>query len=161
MIKFAAVLLFVISLASAFRNPTWHIIHKEVFPKRWHSSCDSIIADCEDRIDLLADQYNIYTTEGRARYLSDVYVLVCGRCFDDFERFYSCTGDEDLAEELREADCACSDVNGKYCTELLFDGFDLSTCVNKNDEIDDICISTCQDLRTIRAYWGCCTTSYE
>ena len=157
MIKFAAVLLFVISLASAFRNPTWHIIHKEVFLKRWHSSCDSIIADCEDRI----DQYNIYTTEGRARYLSDVYVLVCGRCFDDFERFYSCTGDEDLAEELREADCACSDVNGKYCTELLFDGFDLSTCVNKNDEIDDNCISTCQDLRTIRAYWGCCTTSYE
>ena len=116
MIKFAAVLLFVISLASAFRNPTWHIVHKEVFLKRRHSSCDS---DCEDRIDSLADQYNIYTTEGRARYLSDVYVLVCGSCFDDFEHFYSCTGDEDLAEELREADCACSDVSMELLMEIF------------------------------------------
>ena len=27
--------------------------------------------------------------------------------------------------------------------------------------IADICTSTCQDLRTLRNYWGCCTSSFE
>ena len=164
MIKIAAVFLFVISLASAIRNPTRHIIHQEVFLKRSvesrQSSCDSIIAECSARIISLADQYDIDTTEGLARYLSAVAVIQCESCFDDFERFYMCTGDDELAEQLREASCARSDNDGKYCEESLFDGIaneDLPSC----DEEDDVCTATCQDLRTLRNYWGCCTSSFE
>ena len=151
MIKIAAVLLFVISLASAFRNPTRHIIHQEVFQKRSvetrQSSCISIIADCYDRMDSLDTE-------------SAVAVLRCESCFDDLERFYRCTGDDDLAEGLREAECARSDNDGKYCAESLFDGVangDILVC----GEEDDICIATCKDLRTLRNYWGCCTSSFE
>ena len=71
-----------------------------------------------------------------------------------------CTGDDDLAEELREADCARSDVDSKYCTESLYDGIangDIRAC----DDEDDVCDSTCQDLCTLRNYWGCCTSSFE
>ena len=171
MITIAAVLLFVISSTSALRNPTRHIIHnvhQEVFLKRSveirQSSCDSIIADCNARIISLAQQYNINTTEGLARYLSDVAVLQCGSCFDEYESYFRCTGDDDLAEQLREASCARSDIDGKYCEESLNDGVangDLSTCVDEVDEMVEICISTCQDLRTLRAYWGCCTSSFE
>ena len=164
MIKIVAVLLFVISSTSALRDPTSHIVHHQVFLKRSvetrQSSCYPIIADCEDRIDSLADRYNISTTEGLARYFSDVFVLICGSCFDEYERFYNCTGDDDLAEELREADCVRSDVDGKYCAESLFDGIangDLRAC----DEDDDVCEATCQDLRNLRSYFGCCTTSFE
>ena len=163
MIKIAAVLLFVISSTSALHNPTRHIIHQEAFLKRpvetRQSSCIPIIADCKDRIDSLADLYNTSTTEGFARYLSDVYVIECGSCFDEYERFYSCTGDDDLAEEL-EVDCARSDIDGKYCAESLFDGIaneDLPLC----GEEDDVCVATCQDLRTVRTYLGCCVASYE
>ena len=163
MIKIAAVLFFVISLASAFRNPASHIIHQKVFLKRpvesRQSSCDSIIADCEDRIDSLADQYNLNTTEGAARYLSAVAVIECGSCFDEYESYFRCTGEDDLAEEIREADCARSDVDGKYCEQSVFDGMasgDLPLC----GEVGDVCISTCQDLRTIRNYGGCCVSSY-
>ena len=55
-----------------------------------------------------------------------------------FRRFYNCTGDDDLAERLREADCVRSDVDGKYCAESFFDGItngDLRAC----DEDDDVC----------------------
>ena len=163
MIKIAAVLFSVILLASAFRNPTRHIIHQKVLLKRSsetrQSSCTSIIAECAARIISLADAYDD-TTEGLARYLSAVAVIKCESCFDDFERFYMCTGDDELAEELRKTDCARSDVDGKYCTESLYDGIangDIRAC----DEQDDVCDSTCQDLRTLRNYWGCCTSSFE
>ena len=167
MIKIAAVLLFVISSTTALRNPTRHIIHnvhQEVFLKRSveirQSSCDSIIADCSARIVSLAQQHDLTTNEGLARFLSDVAVLQCGSCFDDFERFYTCTGDDDLAEQLREASCARSDIDGKYCSESLFDRIasgDLRAC----DEEDDACEATCQDLRDLRSNLGCCTTSFE
>ena len=159
-----AVLLLVISLASALRNPTRHIVHQEVFLKRSvetrQSSCASIIADCEDRITSLGQEYDIGTTEGFARYQSAVDDIQCGSCFDDFARFYMCTGDDDDAEELREARCARSDNDGKYCTESLFDGIangDVLVC----GDIGDICVATCQHLRTLRNYWGCCTSSFE
>ena len=74
--------------------------------------------------------------------------------------YYTCTGNDDLTEQLREAICARSDVDGKYCDESFYDGIangDLPAC----DEEDDVCISTCQDLRTVRSYWGCCTSSFE
>ena len=164
MIKIAAVLIFVISSTTAFRNPTRHIIHQEVFLKRSvetrQSSCFPIIADCEDGIDSLADRYDTNTTEGLARYLSAVFVIVCGSCLDEYESYFMCTGDDELAERLREADCARSDVDGKYCAESVYDGIangDLRAC----DEEDDVCDATCQDLRTLRNYWGCCTSSYE
>ena len=172
MIKITAVLLFVVSMASAFRNPTRHIIHQEVFLKRpaetRQSSCDLIIADCDDRIDSIEDQYDTSAVEGRSRYLSDVFVLACESCLDDYERYYSCNGDDYDAEVLREAYCARSDVNGKYCGESFFDGVangDLSPYVNEDEEIGEIedtcCISTCQDLRNILAYFGCCASSFQ
>ena len=74
--------------------------------------------------------------------------------------FYMRHVDDDAAEELREAQCARSDNDGKYCAESLFDGVangDLLVC----GETDDICIATCKDLRTLRNYWGCCTSSFE
>ena len=167
MIKIAAVLLFVISSTTALRNPTRHIIrdvHQEVFLKRSfetrQSSCDSIIEDCNDRIIALAQQHDLTTNEGLARFLSDVVVLQCGSCFEEYESFYRCTGDDELAEQLREADCARSDIDGKYCAESLYDGIangDLPAC----DEEDDVCVATCQDLRNLRTYWGCCTASFE
>ena len=61
---------------------------------------------------------------------------------------------------MREASCVRSDIDGKYCEESLFDGIandDLPAC----DEEDDVCVTTCQDLRTLRNYWGCCTSSFE
>ena len=161
MITIAAVLLFVISSTSALHNPTRHIIHQEVFLKRSvETRQSSIIADCAPRIISLAQQYDITTTEGFARYLSDVAVLQCESCFDEFESYYRCTGDDDLAEQLREAQCARSDVDGKYCAESFFDGIasgDIRAC----DEEDDACEATCQDLRDLRSNLGCCTMSYE
>ena len=167
MIKIAAVLLFVISSTTALCNPTRHIIHdvhQEVFLKRSfetrQSSCDSIIEDCNDRVISLAQQHDLTTNEGLARFLSDVVVLQCGSCFDEYESFYRCTGDDELAEQLREADCARSDIDGKYCAESLYDGIangDLPAC----DEEDDVCVATCQDLLNLRTYWGCCTASFE
>ena len=163
MIKIAAVLFFVISLVSAFRNPASHIIHQKVFLKRLvesrQSSCESIIEDCDDRIDSLADQYDLDTTEGAARYYSAVVVIQCGSCFDEYESYLTCTDEDDLAEEFRETFCARSDVDGKYCGQSKFDGIasgDLPIC----GEYRDICISTCQDLRTIRNYGGCCVSSF-
>ena len=172
MMKITAVLLFVVSLASAFRNSTRHIIHQEVFLKRpaetRQSSCDLIIADCKDRIDSIKDQYDTSAVEGRSRYLSDATVLACESCLDDFERYYSCTGEYYDAEVLREANCARSDVNGKYCGESFFDGVangDLSPYVKEGEEIsrisDTCCISTCQDLHNILAYFGCCASSFQ
>ena len=163
MIKIVAVLLLVISSTSALRDP-WHIIHHKVFLKESvetrQSSCDLLTADCDATIDLLADRYNLSTTEGLARFYSDVAILQCESCFDEYESYFRCTGDDDLAEQLREASCARSDIDGKYCEESLFDGIangDLPAC----DEEDDVCVATCQDLRTIRTYWGCCTSSFE
>ena len=123
------------------------------------SSCDSIIADCTNRSISLAEQYNLTTTEGLHRYLSAVAVLQCESCFGDLERYYRCTGDNDSAVELREADCARSDNDGKYCAQSIFDGIasgDLPVC----GKDDDICDATCQDLRTQRNYGGCCASSY-
>ena len=163
MIKIAAVLLFVFSLASAFRNPARHIIHQKLFLKgsveSRQSSCDSMVADCNARIASLAGEYDLHTIEGYARYRSAVSVLRCESCFDDFENYYMCTGDNDFAELFREAECARSDVDGKYCEQSEFDGIasgDLPLC----GEVDVPCISTCQDLRTIRSYGGCCVSSY-
>ena len=164
MIKIAAILLFFILSTTASRDFTRHIINRKVFLKRSvetrQSSCYSIIEDCNDRVISLAQQHDLTTNEGLARFLSDVVVLQCGSCFDEYESFYRCTGDDDLAEQLREADCARSDIDGKYCAESLYDGIangDLPAC----DEEDDVCVATCQDLRNLRTYWGCCTTSFE
>ena len=60
---------------------------------------------------------------------------------------------------MREADCARSDNDGKYCAQSIFDGIasgDLPVC----GKDDDICDATCQDLRTQRNYGGCCASSY-
>ena len=92
MIKIAAVLLFVILSTSALREPTRHIIHHQVFLRRSverQSSCDSTIADCNERIIALAQQHDLTTNEGLARYLSDVAVLQCESCFDEFESYYT------------------------------------------------------------------------
>ena len=164
MIKIAAVLLFVISLASAFRNPASHIIHQKVFLKgsveSRQSSCDLMIAHCNARIISLAADYDLNTTKGFARYLSAAAVIQCESCFDEYENYFMCTGDDNLAVQLREADCARSDVDGKYCQQSVFDGIasgDLPLC----GQVGDVCVSTCQDLRTIRNYGGCCVSSYE
>ena len=102
MIKIAAILLFIILSTTGSRDFTRHIINRKVFLKRSvdtrQSSCDSIIEDCDDRIDSLADQYNTSTTEGLARYLSDVFVIACGSCLNEYESFFISTGNEDLAE---------------------------------------------------------------
>ena len=95
-----------------------------------------------------------------ARFFSDVAVLQCGSCFDEYERFYRCTGDDDLAEQLREADCARSDIDGKYCAESLFDRI-ANGNIRACDEEDDACEATCQDLRNLRSNLGCCTSSFE
>ena len=61
---------------------------------------------------------------------------------------------------MREASCARSDIDGKYCSESLFGGIasgDIPAC----DEEDDACEATCQDLRDLRSNLGCCTTSFE
>ena len=164
MIKSVAVLLLVILSTSALRNPTRHMIHHKVFLEQLVatglSSCDSIIADCNRTINSIADRYNLSTNEGLARYYSDTFALVCGRCFNDFESYYRCIDDDDLAEELREGDCVRSNVDGKYCTESLFDGL-LIGVLRFCDEEDDACVTTCQDLRTERNYLGCCASSYE
>ena len=96
MMKFVALLLFIIASTSALRQPTRHIIHHQVFLRRSverQSSCDSIIADCTNRSISLAEQYNLTTTEGLHRYLSAVAVLQCESCFGDLESYYRCTGD--------------------------------------------------------------------
>ena len=161
MIKIAAVLLLVISLTSALRDPTRR---HEVFLKRSveirQSSCDAIIADCFQRFDSILNRSNTSTTEGLTRYYSDVFDVYCGSCLIVFQSYYNCTGNDDIAEQLREAYCVRSGIDGKYCGELLFFGReegDIFVC----DQKDDSCGDGCQNLRTLRNYLGCCTTSFQ
>ena len=164
MIKIAAVLLLVISSTSAIHDPTRPIIHQQMFLKRSvetrQSSCDAIIADCIERFESIANRSNTSTTEGLARYLSDGYDLYCGSCFNVYQRYYNCTGEDDITEQMREAYCFRSDIDGKYCAEAFSFGIangDIFLC----DEKDDRCEDKCQELRTLRNYLGCCTTSFQ
>ena len=162
MIKVAAVLLFVISLTSALRNPTSHIIQQEVFLKRLverQSSCGSILAHCNDTVSL-DQQSGLTANEAIARYLSARTVIECGSCFDEYESYHRCISGDDGAEWFREAKCARSDIDGKYCLQSLYDGIvnrDIPYCDAKRD----VCVATCQDLQTLQRYLGCCTTSFE
>ena len=157
-----AILFFVISSTCALRDLTRHIIHQEVFMKRsverqQSSSCDSIITDRSARVSQLQQQHDLTTREGLAEYLSDVAVLSCGSCFDEYEDYFICIGEDELAEQFREAECVRSD--GKFCSERLFDGIangDIRSC----DDEDDACIATCQDLRNLRDVLGCCAASF-
>ena len=162
MIKIVAILFFVISSTCALCDLTRHIIHQEVFMKRCFerqqcSSCHSIITNCSARDSQLQQQHDLTTTEGLAEYLSDVAVLSCGSCFDEYEDYFICFGEDELAEQFREAECVLSD--GKFCSESLFDGIangDIRSC----DDEDDACIATCQDLRNLRDVLGCCAASF-
>ena len=126
MLKIIVVILFiVITSTCALRDLTRLIIHQEVLMKRsverrQFSSCDSIIADCSARVSQLQQQHDLTTREGRAEYLSDAAILSCGICFDEYEDFYICIGEDELAEQFREAECVLS--NDKFCSERLFDG---------------------------------------
>ena len=159
-IKTIVVIFFVIASTTAFRNFARHIIHQKFLfngELEKQSGCNSIIAECQARILVLENQHDTSNTEGKAEYLSDVAVLLCGDCFDDLEDYYRCIDEDDLAEELREARCARSD--GKYCSESYYDEIadgNLRVC----SEDLDVC-TTCQDLRDIRNYGGCCAASYE
>ena len=133
------------------------VLMKQSVESRQSSSCDSIIADCSARVSQLQQQHDLTTREGLAEYLSDAAVLSCGICFDEYEDFYICIGEEELAEQFREAECVLS--NGKFCSERLFDGIangDIRSC----DDEDDVCIATCQDLRNLRDVLGCCVVSF-
>ena len=161
MIKIVAILFFVISSTCALRDLTRHIIHQEVFMKRSiesrQSSCNSIITICNARVSQLQQQHDLTTREGLAEYLSDVAVLSCGSCFDEYEDYFICIGEDELADQFREAECVRSD--GKFCSERLFDGIangDIRSC----DDEDDACIATCQDLRNLRDVLGCCAASF-
>ena len=130
---------------------------KRSVERQQSSSCDSIITDCSARVSQLQQQHDLTTREGLAEYLSDVAVLSCGSCFDEYEDYFICIGEDELAEQFREAECVRSD--GKFCTERLFDGIangDISSC----DDEDDPCIATCQDLRNLRDVLGCCAVSF-
>ena len=79
--------------------------------------------------------------------------IQCESCFDDLESYYRCTGDNDSAIELREADCARSDNDGKYCAQSIFDGIangDLPVC----GEEDDICDATCAKISALNVTMG-------
>ena len=158
-IKIIVVIFFVIASTTAFRDFARHMIHQKFLfngELEKQSGCNSIIAECQARFLVLENQHDTSTTEGEAEYLSDVAVLLCGDCFDEYKDYFRCIDEDDLVEELREADCARSD--GKYCSESYFDGIadgNLRVCS------EDVCATTCQDLRNIRNYWGCCAASYE
>ena len=162
MIKIIAILFFVISSTCALHDLTRHIIHQEVFMKRsvkrqQSSSCDSIITDCSARVSQLEQQHDFTTREGFAEYLSDVTVLACGSCFNEYEDYFICIGEDELAEQFREAECVLSD--GKFCSERLYDGIangDIRSC----DDEDDACIATCQDLRNLSDVLGCCAVLF-
>ena len=158
-IKTIVVIFFVIASTTAFRDFARHIIHQKFLfngELEKQSGCNSIIAECRARILVLENQHDTSTTEGEAEYLSDVAVLLCGDCFDEYEDYFRCIDEDDFAEELRETDCARSD--GKYCSESFFDGIadgNIRVCS------EDVVCTTCQDLRNIRNYGGCCAASYE
>ena len=61
-------------------------------------SCITTIADCDDRFISFAEQYDLTTNEGLARCPINATVLQCGSYFDEPERYYCCTGDDDLGE---------------------------------------------------------------
>ena len=162
--KTIVVIFFVIaSTTTAFRDVARHIIHQKFLfngESEKQSGCDSIIAECQARIRELANQHDTSTIEGEAEYLSDVTVLLCGDCFDEYEDYFRCIGEDDFAEEIRGTECARSD--GKYCSESYYDGIadgNLRVCFE--DGVFYACNTTCQDLRNLRNYLGCCVASYE
>ena len=162
MIKIAAILFFVISSTCALCDLTRHIIHQEVFMKRSIesqpcSSCHSIITNCSARDSQIQQQHDLFTREGLAEYLSDVAVLSCGSCFDEYENYFICIGEDKLAEQFREAECIRSD--GKFCSERLFDGI-ANGDIRSYDDEEDVCIATCQDLHNLRDVLGCCAASF-
>ena len=121
------------------------------------SLCDSIITDCSARVSQLEQQHNLTTREGLAEYLSDVAVLSCGSCFNEYEDYFICIGEDELAEQFREAECVL--CNGKFCSERLFDGFangDIRSC----DDEDHACTATCQDLSYLCDVLGCCAVLF-
>ena len=160
--KIIAILFFVISSTCALRDLTRHIINQKGFMKRsverkQSSLCDSIITDCSARVSQLEQQHNLTTREGLAEYLSDVAVLSCGSCFNEYEDYFICIGEDELAEQFREAECVLS--NGKFCSERLFDGIangDIRSC----DDEDHACTATCQDLSNLRDVLGCCAVLF-
>ena len=90
---------------------------KRSVERQQSSSCDLIITDCSARVSQLEHQHDLTTGEGLAEYLSDVAVLACGSCFDAYEDYFICIGEDELAEQFREAECVLSD--GKYCSKRL------------------------------------------
>ena len=144
----------------ALGDPTRPSVHQHVSPKPFakrHSSCDSIIADCVNSVNTLFPIPDDYNKESLYSYQSNIAFLLCGTCFDENESYHRCTGNRFLAEEFRYANCARSDVDGKYCLESFYNGIaneNIPTCNGH------VCVATCYNLRNLRNYLGCCTTSF-